>query len=82
MASILTAWLMQLSGGEPWLMAACIAVLAVITTASVIALIETAPQVAGQRAEETARLHLGMTEASDSRSPLPHSRQRSRYKKS
>jgi MFS transporter, MHS family, shikimate and dehydroshikimate transport protein len=52
MASILTTWLLQRSGGEPWLMAGCIALLAVITTLSVMALAETAPQIAGRRAEE------------------------------
>jgi hypothetical protein len=52
MASILTAWLLQRSGGEPWLIAVCIALLAGVTAGSVMALIETAPQVAGRRAEE------------------------------
>jgi metabolite-proton symporter len=52
MASILAAWLMQRAGGEPWLMAGYIAVLAVITAASLAAMRETAPHVVGQRAEE------------------------------
>jgi MFS transporter, MHS family, shikimate and dehydroshikimate transport protein len=52
MASIITAWLLQRSGGEPWLIAGYIAVLAAITAASAVALPETAPRVAGGRAEE------------------------------
>jgi MFS family permease len=52
MASILTAWLLQRSGGEPWLIAVYVAVLAAITAASTAALPETAPRVVGERAEE------------------------------
>jgi MFS transporter, MHS family, shikimate and dehydroshikimate transport protein len=52
LASILTAWFLQLSGGEPWLIAGYIAVLAAITAASVVVLPETAPRVAGRHAEE------------------------------
>src|SRR5205823_7486342 len=37
MASILAAWLLQRAGGEPWLIAGYVAVLAVITAASVAA---------------------------------------------
>jgi MHS family shikimate/dehydroshikimate transporter-like MFS transporter len=52
LASILTAWLLQRSGGEPWLIAGYVAVLATITAASVTMLPETALRVAGRRAEE------------------------------
>lgn len=52
LASIITAWLLERSGGEPWLIAAYVAVLAAITTASVVALSETAPGVVGDQAEE------------------------------
>jgi MFS transporter, MHS family, shikimate and dehydroshikimate transport protein len=51
-ASIVTAWLLERSGGEPWLIASYVAALAAITTASVVALSETAPRVVGERAEE------------------------------
>ena len=51
-AAILTAWLLQLSGGEPWFVAGYVAVLAAITAVSVMILPETALRVAGRRAED------------------------------
>ena len=52
LASILAAWLLAQAGGQPWFVAGYALMLAAITAASVVALRETAPRVAGGRAEE------------------------------
>jgi MFS transporter, MHS family, shikimate and dehydroshikimate transport protein len=46
-ASVLSAWLLAQAGGQPWLVAGYVMVLAAITAASVAALSETAPRAAG-----------------------------------